>query len=121
MRAVWFTLGLVALGLGTLGAFLPLLPTTPFVLLAAFGFARSSERLHAWLLRHKIFGPLIKNWNENGSISRRAKIVSAISMLGVFLLSVTLKVSTTVLIVQAVVLSASALFVLSRPTPLQDT
>lgn len=117
MRAVWIVLGLLALGLGALGVVLPLLPTTPFVLLAAFAFARSSERLHAWLLRHKVFGPLIQNWNENGSISRRAKIVSAISMAGVFLISVALNAKPIVLIIQAIVLSASAAFVLSRPAP----
>ncbi|MFP4003575.1 MAG: DUF454 family protein, partial [Alphaproteobacteria bacterium] len=49
MRAVWFTAGLIALGLGILGVALPLLPTTPFVLLAAFAFARSSDSWHAWL------------------------------------------------------------------------
>ncbi|MEO1405292.1 MAG: YbaN family protein [Pseudomonadota bacterium] len=121
MRAVWILVGLIALGLGTLGVVLPLLPTTPFVLLAAFAFARSSDRLHAWLLRHRIFGKLIHNWNENGSISRQAKIVSAISMAAVFALSVALNAKPIVLIIQAVVLSASALFVLTRPAPLTET
>ena len=117
MRFVWVTIGLLALGLGTLGAILPLLPTTPFVLLAAFAFARSSERLHAWLLRHKVFGPLIKNWNDNGSISRKTKLISVISMIAVFALSVMLQLSTTVLIVQALALSITAVFVLTRPAP----
>ncbi|MEM8635430.1 MAG: YbaN family protein [Pseudomonadota bacterium] len=117
MRVVWLILGLLALGLGALGAVLPLLPTTPFVLLAAFAFARSSDRLHSWLLRHRVFGPLIKNWNETGSISPRAKLVSVISIVAVFGLSLALGVGTRILIVQAIVLSLSALFVLTRPMP----
>lgn len=115
MKPFWFALGFLALGLGALGVVLPLLPTTPFVLLAAFAFARSSERWHAWLLRHRIFGPLIIDWREHGAISRPTKAVSAVSMAGVFGLSVGLGASKTVLIVQAVVLSATAIFVLSRP------
>ncbi|MEO0882149.1 MAG: YbaN family protein [Pseudomonadota bacterium] len=120
MRAIWILIGLAALGLGALGVVLPLLPTTPFILLAAFAFARSSDRLHAWLLRHKIFGPLIRNWNENGSIGRKAKILSAVSMVAVFGLSVALQVPPIVLIIQAVVLSLAALFVLTRPAPPQQ-
>ncbi|MEM8985291.1 MAG: YbaN family protein, partial [Pseudomonadota bacterium] len=49
MRAVWLLIGVTALGLGALGVVLPLLPTTPFILLAAYAFARSSDRLHRWL------------------------------------------------------------------------
>ena len=116
-RLVWFALGMTALGLGMLGVFLPLLPTTPFVLLAAFAFARSSKRWHDWLLAHRIFGPMIENWRAYGAISRRAKILSAVSLLGVFCLSLVLNVSSTVLIIQAIVLSASALFILTRPLP----
>lgn len=65
--------GLVALGLGILGVFLPVLPTTPFILLAAYCFARSSTRLHAALLRHKHFGPAIRNWQTNRCIARKTK------------------------------------------------
>lgn len=116
-RAAWFALGLLALGLGAVGLVLPLLPTTPFVLLAAFAFSRSSERWHAWLINHRIFGPLIENWQQHGAISTRAKAAAAVSMGLVFALSLALKASPTVLLVQAIVLSAAALFVLSRPTP----
>jgi len=117
LRAFWFVLGLLSLGLGALGVVLPLLPTTPFVLLAAFSFARSSETFHAWLLHHRIFGPLIKNWNENGSISRRTKIVSIISMLAIIALSLALNAPRLVIIIQAVVLSVTAVFLISRPLP----
>ena len=117
MRAVWFSVGSIAVGLGALGVALPLLPTTPFLLLAVYAFARSSERCHAWLLRHRVFGPLIEDWRRHGAIDRRTKIVGVLSMAGVFALSLALGASATVLTVQAVVLIASATFVLSRPSP----
>ncbi|MEO0973749.1 MAG: YbaN family protein [Pseudomonadota bacterium] len=117
MRLLWLAAGFVALGLGTLGAFLPLLPTTPFVLLAAYCFARSSKRWHAWLLAHRVFGPIIVNWAEQGAIDRRHKILAGLSMVSVFGLSVLLGVATVVLVIQGLVLSASAAYVLSRPAP----
>ena len=64
MRFVWILFGFIALGIGVLGIFLPLVPTVPLVLLAAFCFAKSSERLHKWLTGHKTFGPMISDWNE---------------------------------------------------------
>ncbi|MBN1479693.1 YbaN family protein [candidate division KSB1 bacterium] len=66
--------GCLALGLGVLGIFLPLLPTTVFLLIAAACFARSSERLYQWLLNHRWFGPIIRNWREHKAISLRGKI-----------------------------------------------
>lgn len=75
-------LGFVFVGLGALGVFLPLLPTTPFLLLAAGCFARSSEKWHAWLLDSRLFGPLLRDWESNRCIPRGARAISLISMLG---------------------------------------
>lgn len=72
-RWLWLLLAHVTLGLGIIGIFLPGLPTTPFVLLSAYAAARGSERLHRWLLAHRTFGPMIRDWQETGSVSRRAK------------------------------------------------
>lgn len=72
-RWMWLLVAGVALGLGILGVFLPGLPTTPFVLLAAFAAARGSKRLHAWLLAHRTFGPMIRDWQATGAVTRRAK------------------------------------------------
>ncbi len=66
--------GSIALGLGVLGIFLPLLPTTVFLLIAAACYARSSQRLYDWLLSHKWFGPYIRNWREHRALTRRTKI-----------------------------------------------
>lgn len=72
----WLLIGLgaVALGLGILGIFVPLLPTTPFLLLAAAAFVRSSKSLHDWLLNHRWFGTYIRNYREHRAITLRAKV-----------------------------------------------
>ena len=116
-RLAWLTIGFFSLALGGAGVLLPLLPTTPFVLVAAFAFAKSSNRLHRWLIEHNVFGPLIENWRRNGAISRPTKIVSVLSMVAILIVSLLLSVPTHVIVIQAVVLGACAVFVLTRPLP----
>ena len=116
-RLTWLVVGLLALALGAIGIALPLLPTTPFILLAAFAFAQSSEKLHQWLLDHNVFGPLIDNWRRHGAISRRTKVVSVISMIAVLAISLAMAAPPVVIIAQLVVLGAAALFILTRPEP----
>ncbi|MCC6143350.1 MAG: YbaN family protein [Candidatus Hydrogenedentes bacterium] len=78
----WYKLlGFLFVALVAVGAFLPLLPTTPFLLLAAACFAQSSERWHRWLLNHRRFGPMIRNWHERRCISRSTKWVALCSNL----------------------------------------
>ena len=76
MRRVYLVLGLTFVALGFVGAFVPVLPTTPFLILAAACFARSSRRLESWLLDHPRFGPLLRGWRERGAIPWRAKLMS---------------------------------------------
>ncbi|MEH6773707.1 MAG: YbaN family protein [Cereibacter changlensis] len=116
MRGLWLAGGLTALGLGLIGVFLPLLPTVPFMLLAAFCFARSSDRLHGWLVNHPTFGPPIRDWNRSGAISLRAKQLTTASMAFVFLLSVVMGLRPLVLGIQAAVLCCTALFIWTRPS-----
>lgn len=73
-RWLWLGLAYLALGLGIVGIFLPGLPTTPFVLLAAYAAANGSEKLHAWLLAHRLYGPMIRDWQASGAVSRKAKL-----------------------------------------------
>ncbi len=73
VRRLFVAAGLASLIAGVLGIFLPVLPTTPFVLLAAACFARGSERFHAWLLAHRLTGPLIREWYLHRSIPRHIK------------------------------------------------
>jgi uncharacterized membrane protein YbaN (DUF454 family) len=114
-RILLIIIGVLSLVLGGIGVVLPLLPTTPFVLVAAIAFANSSERLHDWLLAHRVFGPLIDNWRRYGAISRRAKALSILSMAAILIISFLLAAPTHVIVIQAVVLSTSAIFILSRP------
>lgn len=79
-RALYLGAGLLFVALGAIGAALPLLPTVPFLLLAAFCFARSSERLHRWLLEHPRLGPPIGAWQRHGVISPRAKVLALTSL-----------------------------------------
>lgn len=74
-------LGFLFLALAILGVVLPLLPGTPFLLLSAWFFARSSEAWHRRLLEHELTGPMIRNWEENRCIARRTKIAALVTML----------------------------------------
>ena len=76
MKILLTILGLISLGLGILGAFLPVLPTTPLLLLAAFLFLRSNRRLYDWLLNHPKMGPYITNFIKHKAIPLRVKIVA---------------------------------------------
>ena len=115
-KFVWNILGGFFVCLGAVGVLLPLLPTTPFMLLAAFCFARGSEKFHVWLLNHQTFGPLIHNWNEHGVVSGGAKASAIIFMLIAVGLSVVISVPAYVLWIQIGVLSLVALFLLTRPS-----
>ncbi len=76
IRVLFLALGGMFVLLGFVGAFLPVVPTVPFLILAAGCFARSSERLENWLLSHRHFGPLLSDWRERGAIPRRAKLLA---------------------------------------------
>ncbi|MCO4756455.1 MAG: YbaN family protein [Oceanospirillaceae bacterium] len=80
-RMIYLVVGLICLLAGFIGIFLPLLPTTPFVLLAAYCFSRSSERLHQKLLSHRLFGPIIDEWERHGVIPLKVKCFSSTMML----------------------------------------
>jgi uncharacterized membrane protein YbaN (DUF454 family) len=77
-KPLLITIGVLLTGLAFLGIFLPLLPTTPLLLLALACFANSSERFHNWLINNRTFGPLIKDWHEKRSIPRKAKVYAII-------------------------------------------
>ena len=86
-RTMWKSAGLAAMGCAFAGVALPLVPTTPFLLVAAFCFARGSPRLHAKLMEHKQFGPMIRDWREHGSLSLRVKVWSVIVIVATVLVS----------------------------------
>jgi uncharacterized membrane protein YbaN (DUF454 family) len=111
---VYRLLGMIFVGAAVLGLFLPLLPTTPLVLLAAACFARSSENWHRWMLANGTFGPMIRNWERHRCISRRAKLAAVLSMLLVGGYSILMVVQSLWLQVAGVLLISAGLIVIGR-------
>ncbi|OGW41980.1 MAG: hypothetical protein A2132_04160 [Nitrospirae bacterium RBG_16_43_11] len=102
-RLLLISLGLFFVGLAVLGIVLPVLPTTPFLLLALACFAKSSKKLHDWLLRNKTFGPLIKQWHETRSMTRKTKVYALIS---VFVVGGTSFISVDTFIMKLILIAA---------------
>ncbi len=108
MKILLILLGTISLVLGIMGIFLPLLPTTPFLLLSAALYFRSSPRLYDWLLSHKHLGPYIRNFRENRAIPLRVKIVS-VSLVWITLLYCTFFIAEHLLLQLFFVLLASGI------------
>lgn len=115
-RLVWQGMGWGALALAALGVVLPLLPTTPFVLLAVAAFGRGSPHLAALLEEHPRFGPAIADWRDRGAIGMGAKTCALVAMAASFALAFWADVPLWALAVQGGCLLAAAYFVASRPT-----
>lgn len=111
---LWLLLGLVSTAAGLAGIVLPLVPTTPFLLLAAYCFARSSPVLHNWLVTHPALGKPIDDWQQHRAISRRTKVTSTAVMAVAYAGSVVAGFPPWILVLQAVVLVAVGGFILSR-------
>jgi uncharacterized protein len=120
IRWVFMLAGTLALVLGVVGIFVPVLPTVPFLLLTAFCYAKASPRCHAWLINHKTLGPPIRRWNESKSISKRAK-VAAILMIVISSTSSILFLLTTLWlkVLVALVCTSVIVFLVSLPTSKQ--
>lgn len=116
MKPIWFAIGALSLALALLGAFLPLLPTVPFLLLAAFAFSKGSDGVHRWLLDHPRLGPPILDWRERGAISGRAKLLAILAMLASIGLSYFLGFDGRIVLLQTAILLVTAVFLLTRPS-----
>ena len=118
MRVLYLCLGWLMVATGIVGAFLPVLPTTPFLLIALWCFSKSSPKLEAWLLSHPRFGSSLRNWREKGAIPRKAKI-GAVSLMTISYAMFWFGTAPSALratLVAAVMLGA-AIFVTTRPEP----
>jgi hypothetical protein len=117
MRPVFLAIGFVCVGLGGLGAVLPLLPTTPFLLIALWAFSRSSDRFHHWLYTHPRFGPRLQAWNEHGVVPVKVKLSAISAMLvSLGLMVFVARVKWPVLAVSGALMLVGATYVLSRPS-----
>ena len=117
IRWLWIISGSISLALGIIGIFLPLLPTTPFLLLTAACYARGSERLHNWLLNNKMFGKYIRNYREGKGIPARSKGF-ALTLLWVTI-GFSILYVIPILIVQIILLAIAILvsiYIISLPT-----
>lgn len=114
-RGLWGLAGALALLLGLAGIALPLLPTVPFLLLAAFCFARSSRQLHDWLVTHPTLGAPIRDWERSGAIGYGAKRLATVSILAAFGISLALGLRPLILLVQGLTLACVLVFIWTRP------
>jgi uncharacterized membrane protein YbaN (DUF454 family) len=116
MRYIYLTLGLFFVATGVIGAFLPVLPTTPFLLLAIWCFSRSNPRLESWLLNHPKYGASLRAWREDRVVPRRAKISAAGLMTVSFLILVFFTSLTWLhLVIIGLSMLGSGLYVCTRP------
>lgn len=109
LRWFWLIIGLLLTGLGFIGIFIPGLPTTIFMILAASCYFKSSQRLYSWVMNHKYFGYHVKNYRDKKGMPLKAKIMSLIMMWLFVLYAVTLAISVDLLYIKAIVI-ISALF-----------
>ena len=115
VRVLWHLFGWSNVAAGAVGVFLPLFPTTPFLLVAAWAFARSSDRAHDWLHGHPRFGPLLEAWRSHRAIPRRAKILAVASLGASLGIAAVAGVPAWALAVQALALSGVGLYLVTRP------
>lgn len=115
IRIGYLLAGIVSLALASLGVLLPLLPTVPFVILAAFCFARSSPALERRLMEHPTFGPHIAAWRSRGAISRKGKTAAAFAFAASALVGL-LAMSPPCSLVPAFAAVAGGAWVLTRPS-----
>ena len=120
-QAIYFTIGFAFLGVGIAGTVLPGVPTTPCVLASAWFFSKSSKRMENWLLNHKIFGKLIRDWRANGSISKTSKRNAILVIIPTFAASIYFIPVYPAKVGLGVFCIFLCAFLLTRPLPIHST
>ena len=116
-RPFWLAIGWIFVVLAALGAVLPLLPTAPFLIVAAIAFSKSSEKCRQWLYNQPLFGSILIDWEEHGVIPSGAKVIALLSMtLSFVALFISGKVPIWALVIIGVFMVACGWFVTSRPS-----
>ena len=119
-KYLFIGLGSFFVCLGFIGIIIPGIPTTVFLLLSAWFFSKSSPFLENWLINHKLFGRLIRDWNEHKSISRKSKIVAVIIIIPTFSFSIYSSLNITIDILLGIICISLCAFLISRPEPPQE-
>jgi uncharacterized membrane protein YbaN (DUF454 family) len=115
MRTTYLLIGHASMAMAFAGIFVPLLPTTPFVLLAAACYSRGSERFHTWLHEHPRFGPMIHSWRKHRALGLRTKIVAVITVVASITWSA-IRLNAPWNVAALLIGAAVLTFLLSRPT-----
>lgn len=114
-RPFWVAVGAVSLAIGAVGVVLPILPTTPFVILAGFAFARGAPKVARWIETHRIFGPILADWRAHGAIAPRYKRI-AMGMMALAVLAAMLAGAPVhAIAIQMLCIAGAASFILTRP------
>lgn len=116
-RWIYIATACICIGLGTLGVIVPGLPTTPFLLVAAWAAARSSPRLHAWLFNHRWFGPPLRNWENERAVSVRAKVSAVVLLAASWVILNWQTQGPLVPVVTGILFTAVTAFLVTRPVP----
>jgi uncharacterized membrane protein YbaN (DUF454 family) len=115
VKPVWFVLAWISFVIGIIGAFVPILPTTPFLILSAFLFSKSSPRFHKWIMELPIAGAGIRDWQNNRVIKPRAKILCTIMILiSLVIIILNQKIILPVKVIVPLILISVWTFVITR-------
>ena len=117
MRRLWAAFAYVCAALAIIGIAIPGVPTTPFLLLAAWAASRGSRRLHDWLHAHPLLGPALADWEENRAISTGSKLLAGVFLVLSWLIMMWRGLSAWVLVPLAVLFACVLTFVVTRPRP----
>lgn len=117
VRSLYLALAGICLALGVLGIFLPGLPTTPFVLVAAWAAARGSARLHRWLRAHRVFGPIVSDWEREGAVTRKAKRTAIATMVVCAIVLFLTAPSWWMAAIPCVIMTVTGVWLWRRPEP----
>ena len=121
MKIIYFILGWLFFLIGAIGVVLPVLPTTPFMILALWAFAKSSKRFHTWLYQHKLFGPPLQKWTEHRVIPLPAKVLSLSMMSLSFMYIIFFRnLSSIWLILTAALMLYAMWFILTKPSTVKE-
>tara|TARA_B100001964_G_C14087537_1_gene533280 strand:+ start:401 stop:772 length:372 start_codon:yes stop_codon:yes gene_type:complete len=120
-KIILLALGWICVGLGFIGIFVPGLPTTIFLIIALWAFTKSSKRLRNWLLNHKRFGPILRNWQEHRVVPLKAKILMVILQISVVIIVQYTFDNLIISFGLATILLLVATYVLSLPSKVTET